>query len=173
MTGSALEQMYQQLILEHAKRPHGRGLVDAGGHAHGESHQVNPTCGDEVRLRVSLGGSAEHPVVETVSWEGQGCSISTASTSVLTELVTGAGLDEVERVAGTFREMMGAQGRALDEEAEDLLGDAAAFAGVARYPARVKCALLGWMALRDALILARGSDAGVAAPAAAPAVTED
>ncbi len=155
---SAMEQLYQQVILDHAKYPHGRGLsADVGatdGHAVGQSHQVNPTCGDEVTLRVEIdtrvpaSGAA---VLRTVSWEGQGCSISQASISVLTDLVTGIELPEVDRISESFRALMHARGAGLDDEQEDTLGDATAFTGVAKYPARIKCALLGWAALRDAI----------------------
>ena len=145
---SSMEQMYQQLILEHAKKPHGKGLRE--GQA-AESFQVNPTCGDEVRLRVHL---ADDGALERVSWDGQGCSISQASISVMAELVEGQPVRDAEALGETFRELMGARGLGLDETAEDRLGDATAFTGVARYPARIKCALLGWAALRDALIQA-------------------
>ncbi|ACZ30393.1 SUF system FeS assembly protein, NifU family [Xylanimonas cellulosilytica DSM 15894] len=146
---SALEQMYQQVILDHAKRPHGRGLVPAAaGAASGESHQVNPTCGDEVTLRVAVADG----VVTGVSWEGQGCSISQASTSVMTELVTGQPLAEVAHLDEVFHALMSSRGKGLDsEDDEDLLGDATAFTGTSQYPARIKCALLGWAALKDSL----------------------
>ena len=155
---SPMEQLYQQLILEHAKTPHGKGL------AHGqaaESFQVNPTCGDEVRLRLHLAEPTAEgdPVIEKVSWDGQGCSISQASISVMSELVTGTPARTAEELGADFRHLMQARGQGLDEEAEDRLGDATAFTGVAKYPARIKCALLGWSALRDALI-----QAGVAGP---------
>ncbi|MGV8968255.1 MAG: Fe-S cluster assembly sulfur transfer protein SufU [Cellulomonas sp.] len=154
---SAMEQLYQQVILDHAKYPHGRGLNDVGatpGHAVGQSHQVNPTCGDEVTLRVEIDTdvpAAGAPVLSTVTWEGQGCSISQASISVLTDLVTGIELTEVDRISESFRALMHARGAGLDDEQEDALGDATAFTGVAKYPARIKCALLGWAALRDAI----------------------
>ena len=148
---NAMEQLYQQLILEHAKTPHGKGLAD--GYA-AESFQVNPTCGDEVRLRLHLDRGPDGAVVHKVSWDGQGCSISQASISVMSELVTGVPVATAEELAATFRELMGARGQGLDDAAEDRLGDATAFTGVAKYPARVKCALLGWMALRDALVQA-------------------
>nr|WP_297422833.1 SUF system NifU family Fe-S cluster assembly protein [uncultured Actinotalea sp.] len=151
---SSMEQLYQQLILDHAKDPHGKGLAD--GHA-AESFQVNPTCGDEVRLRVHLAADAAQPTLERVSWEGQGCSISQASVSVMSELVTGATVQDAEELGATFRELMQSRGVGVDEAAEDRLGDATAFTGVAKYPARIKCALLGWAALRDAL-----AQAGVA-----------
>jgi nitrogen fixation protein NifU and related proteins len=149
-----MEQLYQQVILDHAKFPHGRGLVcaDEPGHAQGESHQVNPSCGDDVTLRVDIDLASPVPVLRTVSWEGQGCTISQASISVLTDLVTGADLTEVDRLGQTFRALMHSRGEGLDAEQQDALGDATAFTGVAKYPARIKCALLGWAALRDAVV---------------------
>ncbi|MFD6137796.1 Fe-S cluster assembly sulfur transfer protein SufU [Isoptericola sp. NPDC056618] len=146
---SSLEQMYQQVILDHAKRPHGRGLVDAPtDHRSGESHQVNPTCGDEITLRVDVDGTT----VSGVSWEGQGCSISQASASVMTELVTGHDLADVARLDAVFHDLMASRGKGLDDDdALDALGDASAFTGVSQYPARIKCALLGWAALKDSL----------------------
>lgn len=161
---SALEQLYQQVILDHAKFPHGRGLPDEAGGVvalatapHpgcGISHQVNPTCGDEVTLRVDVDTSGAVPVVQDVRWDGQGCSISQASISVLRDLVVGADLPTVDRVSASFHELMGSRGEGLaDDAAAEELGDAMAFTGVSRYPARIKCALLGWAALTDALIL--------------------
>ncbi|WP_082131336.1 MULTISPECIES: Fe-S cluster assembly sulfur transfer protein SufU [Cellulomonas] len=161
---SAMEQLYQQVILDHAKFPHGRGLPEGVGAVgvaaadHGTcaatSHQVNPTCGDEVTLHVDVDTSGGTPVVRGVAWEGQGCSISQASTSVLHDLVVGQDLATVDRLAASFRTMLQSQGAGLADEAEEeALGDAVAFAGVSRYAARVKCALLGWVALDDALIL--------------------
>ncbi|GAB2477300.1 Fe-S cluster assembly sulfur transfer protein SufU [Xylanimonas ulmi] len=150
---SALDQMYQQVILDHAKHPHGRGLVDApAGDRVGESHQVNPTCGDEVTLRVAVAAGDGGQVVDGVSWEGQGCSISQASVSVMTELVTGLTLEEVAEVDAVFHRLMASRGKGLDSaEDEDLLGDATAFTGTSQFPARIKCALLGWAALKDSL----------------------
>lgn len=151
---SALEQMYQQVIMDHAREAHGRGLVDVDLVQVGESHQVNTTCGDEVRLRVGLDGDT----VSSVSWEGQGCSISQASVSVLTDLVTGDSLAHADASYDAFRELMQAKGEPLDDDREDLLGDATAFVGVGRYPARIKCAMLGWVAFKDALIRAKKGD---------------
>jgi nitrogen fixation NifU-like protein len=150
MSTGSMEQLYQQVILDHAKFPHGRGLGVAAGDLHtGESHQVNPTCGDEVTLQVDLDDSG---VVRDVRWEGQGCSISQASVSVLHDLVVDHDLTTVDDLADTFRALMQSRGAGLDEDAEEKLGDAAAFTGVGKYSARVKCALLGWVALTDALI---------------------
>lgn len=148
---SAIEQMYQQVIMDHARQARGRGLVDLDLPAVGESHQVNTTCGDEVRLRVALEGN----LVKSITWEGQGCSISQASISMLTELIEGEDLDHAGQTIEAFRALMQAKGEGLDDEREDLLGDATAFVGVGKYPARIKCALLGWMALKDAIIQAQ------------------
>ena len=144
----AMTQLYQQVILDHAKERHGYGLQ--APHA-AESFQVNPTCGDEIRLRVHLDVTGTAPMIEKVSWEGMGCSISQASASVLTDLVRGVGVARADELAETFRELMNSRGRSLPDGKDEMLGDAAAFTGVAQYPARIKCALLGWMALRDAL----------------------
>ncbi|MFC5288047.1 Fe-S cluster assembly sulfur transfer protein SufU [Actinokineospora guangxiensis] len=137
-----LQQMYQEIILDHYKNPHGRGLREPFD---AESFQVNPTCGDEVTLRVKLDGET----VGDVSYDGQGCSISQASTSVLTDLVVGRPVADALSKMDAFVELM--QGRGQVEPDEDVLEDGIAFAGVAKYPARVKCALLGWMAFKDAL----------------------
>ncbi|WP_084102656.1 Fe-S cluster assembly sulfur transfer protein SufU [Demequina sp. NBRC 110051] len=147
---SSLEQMYQQVIMDHARAGHGRGLKDPGLIHVGESHQVNTTCGDEITLRVGLDGDT----VSSVSWEGQGCSISQASVSVLSELVEGEPLATAEETMEAFRELMQSKGEPLDDDREDLLGDATAFVGVGKYPARIKCAMLGWSAFKDAVIRA-------------------
>lgn len=144
----AMEQLYQQVILDHSREKHGAGEIDPFD---GESFQVNPTCGDEVRLRVRLDHADGPPRIAEIGWVGQGCSISQASLSVLNDLVTGQNIQAVDRLNETFRELMHNRGRELEAAKQDSLEDAAAFVGVARYPARIKCALLGWMALRDAL----------------------
>ncbi|MFZ2240212.1 MAG: SUF system NifU family Fe-S cluster assembly protein [Gordonia amarae] len=145
-----MEQMYQDVILDHYKHPHGRGLRDPFV---AEVHHVNPTCGDEVTLRVSL--SDDGAKVADISYDGQGCSISQASTSVLHDQVVGLELAEALATVDSFNTMMTSRGK--DEGDEDVIGDGIAFAGVSKYPARVKCALLGWMAFKDAL--AQGVDA--------------
>lgn len=143
---SDLQQLYQQIILEHAKQRHGDGLLDVpAGATAGESHQLNPTCGDEITLRAVVDGST----VDGISWEGQGCSISMASASVLAEMMAGMDRDEAGALVEDFRTLMRSRGSV--EPDEEVLGDAAAFAGVARYPARVKCAMLAWVALEEAL----------------------
>ncbi|CAM3651840.1 Fe-S cluster assembly sulfur transfer protein SufU [Occultella aeris] len=157
----AMEQLYQQVILDHAREKHGYGLEQG---AAGESFQVNPTCGDEVRLRVHLADGTAAPVIERVSWEGLGCSISQASLSVLSDLVAGADVARADELTETFRALMSGRGQPLDADREELLGDAGAFVGVAKYPARIKCALLGWMALRDALAHALTTEPSTVAP---------
>jgi nitrogen fixation protein NifU and related proteins len=137
------ESLYQELILEHYKHPQGRGLREPFD---AEVHHVNPTCGDEVTMRVKLGDDGK---VEDVSYDGQGCSISQAAASVLHELATGSTVGDSLAVVEEFTRLM--QGRGKVEPDEDVLGDAVAFAGVARFPARVKCALLAWMAYKDAV----------------------
>jgi nitrogen fixation NifU-like protein len=153
-----MEQLYQQVILDHYKNPHGKGLADADPIAlSGLSHQVNPTCGDEVTMRVHFSGDGGERTVQSVTWDGQGCSISQASISVLVQLVQGQRVADVEHVAEVFRELMDTRGKGFPvddpsaEEKEDLLGDANAFTGVSKFPARIKCALLGWSALKDTL----------------------
>ena len=135
--------MYQEVILDHYKHPHGRGLREPFD---AEVHHVNPTCGDEVTLRVHIDGG----IVADVSYDGQGCSISQAATSVLTDQVTGLSVTLAMKTVDAFCEMIGSRGTVDGDE--DVIGDGIAFAGVAKYPARVKCALLGWMAFKDATL---------------------
>ncbi len=140
-----LDSLYQEIILDHYKNPHHAGLRDP---YEAEVHHVNPTCGDEVTLRVRLAGTGEDAVVQDVSYDALGCSISQASVSVLTDLVVGKPVKHALTVHESFLELM--QGRGNVEPDEDVLEDGVAFAGVAKFPARVKCALLGWMAWKDA-----------------------
>jgi nitrogen fixation NifU-like protein len=137
--------MYQEIILDHYRHPHHRGLREPYD---AEAHHVNPTCGDEVTLRVRL----RDGVVDDVSYDGEGCSISQASASVLTELVIGREVADAMEKEAAFRELM--QSRGQREPDEDVLEDAIAFAGVSKYPARIKCALLPWMAWKDATLQA-------------------
>ncbi|OBI46730.1 SUF system NifU family Fe-S cluster assembly protein [Mycobacterium kyorinense] len=139
-----LEQMYQDVILDHYKHPQHRGLREPFG---AEVYHKNPVCGDDVTLRVMLSDDGEQVV--DVSYDGQGCSISQAATSVLTEQVIGQSVGQAIKAVTAFTEMVSSRGTV--EGDEDVLGDGIAFAGVAKYPARVKCALLGWMAFKDAL----------------------
>ena len=144
-----LDQLYQEIILDHYKHPHGKGLRDPFD---AEAHHVNPTCGDEITLRVQIGDD----VVDDVSYQGMGCSISQASASVLYELVRDQKVERSLEITDAFTEVMTSRGEI--EPDEDTLGDGIAFAGVAKYPARVKCALLAWMAFKDALARAGAAD---------------
>ena len=145
MTTENLDALYQEIILDHYKNPHHSGLRDP---FEAEVHHVNPTCGDEVTLRVHLSGTDEDAVIEDVSYDAEGCSISQAAASVMADLVIGKPLPEALAVHETFLALM--QGRGAVEPDEDVLEDAIAFAGVAKFPARIKCALLCWMAWKDA-----------------------
>jgi nitrogen fixation protein NifU and related proteins len=141
MSATQLETLYQEIILDHYRTPHHKGLRDP---YEVQVHHLNPTCGDEITLRVHLDGD----VVADVSYDGQGCSISQASASVMTDLVIGKPLADALEVHDEFLRLMQSKGEL--EPDEDVLEDAIAFAGVSRYPARIKCALLAWMAWKDA-----------------------
>lgn len=138
----SVEAMYQEIILEHYREKHHSGLREPFG---AQVHHVNPTCGDEVTLRVTLDGD----LVTDVSYEGVGCSISQASTSVMSDLVIGRNVPDALALHEEFTELMHSRGEI--EPDEETLEDAIAFAGVAKFPARVKCALLGWSAFKDAV----------------------
>ncbi|MDQ4490340.1 SUF system NifU family Fe-S cluster assembly protein [Sinomonas sp. ASV486] len=145
----SLDSLYQQLILEHAKAKHGSGLAWKPGAeplpaGTGQSHQLNPVCGDEVTVRVEVSGG----VVSSVRWDGAGCSISMASASVLHDMAEGLTVAEFGELVGAFREML--RSRGTIEADPEVLGDAAAFSGVSRYAARVKCAMIAWVAAEDA-----------------------
>lgn len=136
-----LNSMYQEIILDHYRNPHNKGLREPHD---AEAYQVNPTCGDEITLRIKLDGDQ----VADVSYDSLGCSISQASASVLTDLLIGRSIQDAMRVHDEFLALM--QSRGEGEPDEDVLEDAAAFVGVSKYPARIKCALLAWMAWKEA-----------------------
>ncbi len=137
-----LDSLYQDVILDHSKRKLNSGLREPFD---AEVHHVNPTCGDEVTLRVHLDGD----VVRDISYDAVGCSISTASASVMTDLMIGRSLADDEATLQEFLAMM--RGKGAYEPDEEVLEDAVAFQGTARLSARVKCALLSWMAYQDAV----------------------
>ena len=141
-----VEEMYQEIILDHYRAKHHSGLRDP---YEAEVHHVNPSCGDEVTLRVHLDGGT----VEDVSYEGLGCSISQASTSVMSDLVIGRDVVDGLELHQEFLTLM--QSKGTLEPDEDRLEDGIAFAGVSKFPARVKCALLGWSAFKDAVLRAQ------------------
>ncbi len=140
-----LESMYQEIILDHYRNPHHKGLREPFD---AEVHHVNPVCGDEVTLRVALKDVDGEPVVEDLSYDSLGCSISQASASVMSDLMIGRPVGEAMRISQAFLDLMKSRGGDVPDE--DVLEDAVAFAGVSKYPARIKCALLAWMAWKDA-----------------------
>lgn len=148
-----LEALYQQVILDHYRNPHGKGLREPFD---AQVHHVNPTCGDEITLRLRIGRDEPGLRVDDVSYDAQGCSISQAAASVMFDQIEGQPLPLAVALGEQFAALM----RSATEEIEideEALGDGIAFSGVARYPARIKCALLPWMAFRDAAVRAADS----------------
>jgi nitrogen fixation protein NifU and related proteins len=136
-----LNSLYQEVILDHYKRPHHKGLVVGDV----QVHHINPSCGDEITLSLKLAGDK----VESITWDGVGCSISQASVSIMSDLLINKSKAEAESILDTFVSMM--QSKGSDSGDEEILEDGVALAGVSKYPARIKCALLGWMAYKDAV----------------------
>ena len=141
-----LDSLYQEVILDHYKRPQHKGLATTYD---AQVHHVNPSCGDEITLNVSLEGDK----VAAITWDGVGCSISQASVSILSDLLLGKSIVEAEIVLNNFTELMQSKGTMVGDDA--ILEDAVAMAGVSKFPARIKCALLGWMAYKDAVVQAQ------------------
>jgi len=141
-----LDNLYQEVILDHYKRPQNKVLSSTYD---AQVHHVNPACGDEVDLNVSI----KDGVVSNISWDGVGCSISQASVSILTDLLIGKKIEEAYSIFDDFVALMQSKGTITGDEA--VLEDAIALAGVSKYPARIKCALLGWMAFKDASVQAQ------------------
>ena len=171
MSGDDREQMYQEVILEASKHPHGKesfapnaaveqsadaaaNVTVQASHEYctpGESHQFNPTCGDEATIHVEVSDDEPHTIKRLV-WDGHGCSISQASLSVMVDLVDGKTVDEAMDLEQTFHKLMESRGAGLyDENLEEKLCDAVVFQGVSKYPMRIKCALLGWEGLKDSI----------------------
>lgn len=143
---SGLDSLYQELILDHSRRPIGKGELAAdAGALTASHHEFNPSCGDEIDVHIAV--DPDTGKIDQLAWQGQGCSISMASASVLAQLVRDEEIDlaEAQRRIDAFREMI--QTRGESEPDEDLLGDAIAFQGVSKFVMRVKCAMLGWVAL--------------------------
>lgn len=151
---SSLEQLYQQVILDHSRRRSGEGSTEEFTFT---SHQVNPTCGDEVTLGVKVGQGGQ---LDALSWEGEGCSISQASLSMLAEMTEDADTAQLRQMYLAMDKMMHSRGKGVDDDLLDLLGDAAALEGTSKFANRIKCSLLGWLALRDALAQAGVDIAG-------------
>jgi nitrogen fixation NifU-like protein len=144
-----LDNLYQEVILDHYKNPQNKHLQPDND---AQVHHVNPSCGDEVTLGVKLNGTT----VASVNWEGVGCSISQASTSIMSDLLIGKSLDEAAAISEDFLQLM--QSKGSQEGNPDILEDAVALSGVSKYPARIKCALLGWMAFKDASVQAHSKE---------------
>lgn len=144
-----LDNLYQEVILDHYKNPQNKKLAENND---AQVHHVNPSCGDEITLGVKLDGST----ISSINWEGVGCSISQASTSIMSDLLMGKSLEDAETISESFLHLM--QSKGTEEGNPDLLEDAVALAGVSQYPARIKCALLGWMAFKDASVQALANE---------------
>ena len=141
-----LDNLYQEVILDHYKRPQNKVLSSTYD---AQVHHVNPSCGDEIDLNLTI----KDGTVSNISWDGVGCSISQASVSILTDLLIGKSLDEAYSIFDHFVALMQSKGTITGDET--VLEDAIALAGVSKYPARIKCALLGWMAFKDASVQAQ------------------
>jgi nitrogen fixation NifU-like protein len=141
-----LDNLYQEVILDHYKHPENKGLT---AEYDAQVHHINPSCGDEITLNIILDGS----MVKSVSWDGLGCSISQASVSIMSGLMIGKDMAEAQVVFDNFVELMQSKGSGNPDES--ILEDAVALAGVSQFPARIKCALLGWMAFKDASVQAQ------------------
>ena len=141
-----LDALYQDVILDHYKNPQNKKL---NANFDAQVHHINPSCGDEITLNITLAGD----VVESISWDGVGCSISQASVSIMSDLLVGKKIEEAEKILNEFLHLMQSKGSITGNP--DVLEDAVALSGVSKYPARIKCALLGWMAYKDAVVQAQ------------------
>ena len=136
-----MDPLYREAILDHYKHPLNKGLSDTYDV---QVHHINPSCGDEITLNLTI----QDGFVKQITWDGVGCSISMASTSVMSDLLSGKEYQQAMKVLEAFVELMQSKGQSKGDE--ELLEDGVAFAGVSKFPARIKCALLGWMAFKDA-----------------------
>ena len=141
-----LDNLYQEVILDHYKNPQNKKLLP---NYDAQVHHVNPSCGDEIDLNITIKDGA----VAAITWDGVGCSISQASVSILTDLLIGKSINDAYKIYDEFVALMQSKGTITGDE--DILEDAVALAGVSKYPARIKCALLGWMAFKDASVQAQ------------------
>ena len=140
-----LDNLYQEVILDHYKNPLNKSLAKEYDV---QVHHINPSCGDEITLNITLTGNT----ISKITWDGVGCSISQASVSIASDLLVGKTLDVSESITEEFMDLMQSKGKKSGDEL--VLEDAVALAGVSQYPARIKCALLGWMAIKDAAMQA-------------------
>lgn len=143
-----LDNLYQEVILDHYKNPQNKNLLSNND---AQVHHVNPSCGDEITLGVKLEGET----IASINWEGVGCSISQASTSIMSDLLLGKSISQAKEISEQFLHLM--QSKGSEDGDPEVLEDAVALAGVSKYPARIKCALLGWMAFKDASVQAHSA----------------
>lgn len=141
-----LDALYQEVILDHYKNPLNKSLSPTFDV---QVHHINPSCGDEITLNLTASGGD----IASITWDGVGCSISQASVSIASDLLVGKSFEQAQAITDEFVELMQSKGKKVGDEA--ILEDAVALAGVSQYPARIKCALLGWMAIKDASIQAQ------------------
>jgi len=141
-----LDALYQDVILDHYKNPQNKKLSSVFD---AQVHHINPSCGDEITLNLTL----DNGVIRSISWDGVGCSISQASVSIMSDLLIGMKIEDAEKIQSDFLELM--QSKGSQSGNPEVLEDAVALAGVSKYPARIKCALLGWMAFKDAVVQAQ------------------
>jgi len=144
-----LDNLYQEVILDHYKHPENKGLSEEKD---AQVHHVNLSCGDEITLNLTV---RENRICD-LSWDGNGCAISMASVSMMSGLLKNKSLDEATLVLESFLSLMQSKGTQSGDE--HLLEDAVVFAGVSKYPSRIKCALLGWMAFKDASLQVQGKN---------------
>ncbi|WP_347041504.1 Fe-S cluster assembly sulfur transfer protein SufU [Brachybacterium nesterenkovii] len=147
MTSASLTSLYTDIIFEHDKRPLHAGLREP---FKGEVHHVNPTCGDEITLRLHLTGPVDDPVIEDVSYDAQGCAMSRASASMMADLLRGQSVERAAEISDSFELSMASRGK--DAGDEELIGDAVALLGASKFPGRVKCVVMPWKAYRAALV---------------------
>jgi nitrogen fixation NifU-like protein len=146
-----LDSLYQEVILDHYKHPLNKGLASNYGV---QVHHVNPSCGDEITLNIT----ANDGVITAITWDGVGCSISQASVSIASDLLVNKSFAQADAILNEFTELM--QSKGTKEGNSDVLEDAVALAGVSKFPARIKCALLGWMAFKDAAVRIKTTTGG-------------
>lgn len=147
---AGLEDLYREIILDHYRTPRNRGELESPPAVESRGH--NPLCGDEITLYLLVDGAGDEAVVTDVKISGQGCSISQSSASMMTQAVIGKSVGDARAMIRRFRSMMGIEGIEMQPGDDDIdLGDLEALQGVVKFPVRIKCAVLGWSTLADAL----------------------
>ena len=145
-----LEDLYREIILDHYRTPRNRGELETPPAVRSDGH--NPLCGDEITIYVLTEGDGDDPVVADLKVAGQGCSISQSSASMMSQAVIGKPVSEARALLRRFKSMMGIEGiETQPGDADIALGDLEALQGVVKFPVRIKCAVLGWNTLSNAL----------------------